>query len=249
MFGDTSECANTGLFAPFLFVCRKTRKKMEDILAILQALTWASSRCKYSDVSTLGIKRLQEVFINFEDTPASNIEPLRYEMGGTEILSFVYTGYSQSCITITPALPFIVYMHDGKSLFGSESNCSKDVINFLCKNKQTRTISFNAPQNIVNKEQKPHVNIRNKMSAREFVLKQNSPLSFVENTNTHKLHFTCGNIKGYISPAAKEQIKHGQIDDFWYAEVSINGRPYVPCIMLGKKREQQPKETTDDLPF
>ena len=24
VFGDTSECANTGLFAPFLFVCRKT---------------------------------------------------------------------------------------------------------------------------------------------------------------------------------------------------------------------------------
>ena len=25
VFGDTSECANTGLFAPFLFVCRKTK--------------------------------------------------------------------------------------------------------------------------------------------------------------------------------------------------------------------------------
>lgn len=30
VFGDTSECANTGLFAPFLFVCRKTKWAMSN---------------------------------------------------------------------------------------------------------------------------------------------------------------------------------------------------------------------------
>lgn len=221
---------------------------MEDYLAILQALTWASDRSTYSDVKELGIKRLQEVRINFEETPASNIEPFKYESGGTEMLSFVYTSWCSSTITITPALPFIVYMYEGESLLGTESNCSKEVVDFLRENKQTRTISFNTHQ-VHTKEQNTKVDVRNKMPARELVLKQNAPLNFVENTRTHRLQFTCGSIKGYVSPTATEYVEQGEIDDFLYAEVSINGGLYVPCIMFAKKRTKLHDEPLDDLPF
>ena len=229
---------------------RKGKKPIMDNKKIYEKLR--PSARKYKEVLSAN----KEVFINFEETPASNIEPLRYEMDGTEILSFVYTGYSQSRITITPALPFIVYMYDGKSLFGSESNCSKDVINFLCKNKQTRTISFNAPQNIVNKEQKPHVYIRNKMSARELVISEKASLQFVENPNTGKIFFTCGSKKGYVSPAALEHMEKGKLDDFCYAEVSMDGKTYIPSLMLANKLTEKVVRSfdvetaeNDDLPF
>ena len=38
VFGDSSECANTGLFAPFLFVCRKTEMQMRKTGSILLAM-------------------------------------------------------------------------------------------------------------------------------------------------------------------------------------------------------------------
>lgn len=215
---------------------------MEDYLAILQALKWAASRCKYSDINGIGIKQLQEVCINFATTPASNIEPFKYKASDTEMLSFVFTGYCQSSITITPALPFVVYMYDGESLFGTESNCSQEVIKFLQSNKQIRTFSFNAPNK---PKQGNKVCVRNKMSVRELITKQQSQLNFIENADSKRLHFTCGSIKGYVSPAASKHVEQGKIDDFWYAEVSIEGKPYVPCIMLVKKEEI----TSDDLPF
>lgn len=230
-----------------LGVCQKKRK-MENYLAILQALTWASSRCNYSDVKELDIKRLQEVRINFEETPASNIEPFKYENGGTEMLSFVYTSWYQSTITIAPARPFIVYMYEGESLLGTESNCSKEVVDFLRENKQIQAISFNVPQ-VRTKDQNTKVDVRNKMSARELIIKQNAPLNFVENIRTHRLQFNCGNIKGYVSPTATKFVEQGEIDDFWYAEVSRNRGPYVPCIMYAKKITRLHDEPLDDLPF
>ena len=83
------------------------------------------------------------------------------------------------------------------------------------------------------------------MSVRELIVKQQSQLNFIENTGSQRLHFTCGSIKGYVSPAASKHVEQGKIDDFWYAEVSIEGKPHVPCIMLVKKEEI----TSDDLPF
>ena len=132
-------------------------------------------------------------------------------------------------------------MYDGESLFGTESNCSQEVIKFLQSNKQIRTFSFNAHNK---PKQGNKVCVRNKMSVRELITKQQSQLNFIENTDSKKLHFTCGSIKGYVSPAASKHVERGKIDDFWYAEVSIEGKPYVPCIMLVKK-----EEITDDLPF
>lgn len=76
---------------------------------------------------------------------------------------------------------------------------------------------------------------RNKMSARELVSSENATLKFVENPNTGKVFFTCGSKKGYVSPAALEHMEQGELDDFHYAEVSMDGKTYVPCLMLVNK--------------
>ena len=79
---------------------------------------------------------------------------------------------------------------------------------------------------------------RNKMSARDLVISENASLKFVENPNTGKIFFVCGSKKGYVSPAAVEKMETGSLDDFIYAEVSMDGKTYVPCLMLGKRTEQ-----------
>ncbi|MBR2155078.1 MAG: hypothetical protein IJ901_10770 [Bacteroidaceae bacterium] len=76
---------------------------------------------------------------------------------------------------------------------------------------------------------------RNKMSARDLVISENASLRFVENPNTGKVFFTCGSKKGYVSPAALEHMEQGELDDFHYAEVSMDGKTYVPCLMLVNK--------------
>lgn len=76
---------------------------------------------------------------------------------------------------------------------------------------------------------------RNRMSARELVVSENATLQFIENPETGNVFFVCGSKKGYISPAAKEHIQSGELDDFVYAEVSLNGKPYIPCLMLKKQ--------------
>lgn len=73
---------------------------------------------------------------------------------------------------------------------------------------------------------------RNKMSARDLVKSENASLQFVENPNTGKVFFVCGSKKGYVSPAAVEKMETGSLDDFQYAEVSINDGDYVPCLLV-----------------
>ncbi len=73
---------------------------------------------------------------------------------------------------------------------------------------------------------------RDKMSARDLVKSENASLQFVENPNTGKIFFVCGSKKGYVSPAALEHIEQGKLDDFCYTEVSMDGKTYVPCLML-----------------
>ena len=79
-----------------------------------------------------------------------------------------------------------------------------------------------------------HINYRNKMSARDLVISENASLEFRENPNTGKIFFICGSKKGYVSPAAVEKMKTGSIDDFYYVEVSVGGKDYVPCLCYAK---------------
>lgn len=75
---------------------------------------------------------------------------------------------------------------------------------------------------------------RNKMSARDLVKSENASLQFMENPNTGKIFFVCGSKKGYVSPAAVEKMETGSIDDFYYVEVSVGGKDYVPCLCYAK---------------
>jgi len=72
----------------------------------------------------------------------------------------------------------------------------------------------------------------NRMSARQLIISENSELQFIQNPNTGKVFFVCGSKKGYVSPAAKAKMADGTIDDFQYAEVSIDGGAAVPCLMV-----------------
>jgi len=82
------------------------------------------------------------------------------------------------------------------------------------------------------------IKTRNKMSARDLVISENASLEFVKNPNTGKIFFVCGSKKGYVSRAAVEKMGTGSLDDFIYAEVSKDGKTYVPCLMIGKRTEQ-----------
>ena len=64
---------------------------------------------------------------------------------------------------------------------------------------------------------------------------ENAKLDFIEDSKTGKVSFSCGNVKGYVSKAATEKIEAGSLDDFSYAEISIDNHEYIPCIMLARK--------------
>ena len=89
------------------------------------------------------------------------------------------------------------------------------------------------------------IKTRNKMSARDLVISENASLNFMENPNTGKIFFVCGSKKGYVSPAAVKKMKTGSIDDFQYAEVSINDGDYVPCLLV-KKGNKVVKEFSNE---
>jgi hypothetical protein len=61
---------------------------------------------------------------------------------------------------------------------------------------------------------------------------QNSELQFIENPNTGKIFFMCGEIKGYVSPAVLQNMNTVTVADLQFAEVSIDNKPAVPCLMM-----------------
>ena len=82
--------------------------------------------------------------------------------------------------------------------------------------------------------QSNNIQSANRMSARQLVISENSAIQRVINPNTNKAFFVCGSKRGYISPAANSLITAGKatLDDLQYAEVSIDGNPAVPCLMV-----------------
>lgn len=78
------------------------------------------------------------------------------------------------------------------------------------------------------------ISYRNKMSARDLILRENAKLDFVQNPESGKIFFVCGSKRGYVSPDAAKNVETAQLDDFNYAEVSIDGNDYVPCLMVSK---------------
>lgn len=74
----------------------------------------------------------------------------------------------------------------------------------------------------------------NAMSLKQLVISENAELQQVRNPKTGKFFFTCGSKRGYISPAAQQKLAdpNATLDDFKYAEVSVNGNEAVPCLMI-----------------
>jgi hypothetical protein len=57
-------------------------------------------------------------------------------------------------------------------------------------------------------------------------------LDFIKNPHTGKLFFTAGSITGYVSPKVAAKVDTITLDEIQYAEVSIDGNPAVPTLML-----------------
>ena len=64
----------------------------------------------------------------------------------------------------------------------------------------------------------------NRMSCAQLMKSQNS--------NTGKIFFMCGEIKGYVSPAVLQNMNTVTVADLQFAEVSIDNKPAVPCLMM-----------------
>ncbi len=98
------------------------------------------------------------------------------------------------------------------------------------------------PKETPNFNSNPNIKVFNRMSARALVISENAVLQFIEGPkkdNSGNLiiekSFVCGTKKGYLSPAARAIIDTGTIDDFFYAEVSIDGQTPIPCILRNHK--------------
>lgn len=77
-----------------------------------------------------------------------------------------------------------------------------------------------------------NISSKNRMSAKQLVISENSPLKFITNPKNGNVFFMCGKKSGYISPAAKKIIDTCTLDDLQYAECSIDGKAAVPCLMV-----------------
>jgi hypothetical protein len=98
--------------------------------------------------------------------------------------------------------------------------------------------------------QRGNITSSNRMTARQLVISQNAPLEFVKNPNNNKIFFNCGQVKGYVSPAALEKMATGTIDDFQYAEVSIDGGAAIPCLMVvGNSKANVQRTLGEDLTY
>ena len=77
-----------------------------------------------------------------------------------------------------------------------------------------------------------NITATNRMSCAQLMRSQNSELQFIENPNTGKTFFMCGEIKGYVSPAVLSKINTVTVEELQFAEVSIDNKPAVPCLMM-----------------
>lgn len=83
----------------------------------------------------------------------------------------------------------------------------------------------------------------NRMSAAQLIKVQGCNIDLVENPHTGKIFFVCGNVKGYVSPAVLENLNTVSVEELQFAEVSIDGKPSVPCLMMVGNSKQNVKRT------
>lgn len=96
--------------------------------------------------------------------------------------------------------------------------------------------------------QSDNITATNRMSAKQLIVSQNAALQFVNNPKTNKIFFVCGKVRGYVSPAAQKLVDTGKLEDFQYAEVSVDGKPAVPCLMaVGNSKANVKRELGEEL--
>ena len=73
------------------------------------------------------------------------------------------------------------------------------------------------------------------MTASEFVKQNGGKLDLVQNPNTGKIFFVCGDKRGYVSQKVRDNLGNLSLDQLGYAEVeaTINGKQaIVPTLFL-----------------
>lgn len=91
--------------------------------------------------------------------------------------------------------------------------------------------------------------VRNRKTARQLVIKENAEIEFIRNPNTGTLFFVCGSKQGYVSPAVKAKLKSITIEELQYAECAKPGtNDWVPCLMVvGNSKQNVQKTLGTDL--
>lgn len=75
--------------------------------------------------------------------------------------------------------------------------------------------------------------VRNRKTAKQLVISENSPLQFINNPKTNKVFFMCGSTKGYVSPAVRAKMNTVTLEELQYAECAQPGTDnWVPCLMM-----------------
>lgn len=127
------------------------------------------------------------------------------------------------------------------------TNSSNNIVDDVYKvNTSTETIKTkDRVSSIENTEkvQTPKIKAFNRMSAEALMKSQNSEIQFIENPNNGKIFFVCGDIKGYVSPLVVEKMDTVTVADLQYAEVSIDNKPAVPCLMMVDRKVRKVQRT------
>lgn len=86
--------------------------------------------------------------------------------------------------------------------------------------------------------------VRNRKTAKQLVISENSTLQFINNPNTNKVFFMCGGIKGYVSPAVRAKMDTVTLEELQYAECAQPGTDnWVPCLMMVGNSEANVKRS------
>lgn len=86
--------------------------------------------------------------------------------------------------------------------------------------------------------------VRNRKTAEQLVISNNAPLQFINNPNTNKVFFMCGDTKGYVSPAVTKALDTVELKDLQYAECAKPGtNDWIPCLMMVGNSEANVKRT------
>ena len=73
---------------------------------------------------------------------------------------------------------------------------------------------------------------------KQVILEQGSELQQVENPQTGKQFFVCGNIRGFIAPAAVERFNNNNVtvDDFKIAMVAKGDDKPIPSLLINEQK-------------